>query len=387
MKVSKSSSTSATSTTTIEAAKFSLVNALKKYLQKALREAGAQMSDTDSTMNEDGSVTHKLTFMYTPEGADEPIEVEFYVNGKPVNEEKEYVDLSFIYPDLKTDPTGETVKKEMNKYRNVRNTHNEIMKRCQKMIDEVFDVDTLEDVPDNLEVFSSTSSDKMMKFTLNKTKSGIKSSDYKVELTNIFANYEPTEVYDDINMIVTTEEFLDPVEFDKPVSYGIVVGDDAYEVHPLPYFEDAKFVGDYKKLSYEVILRQAYKFYFDCKYIEYTACGRDMMRIVDYTTSYTWRLQCVIDTISKLIIADKFELDYPIKTLRGLEPVAPEAPRTQSEFYWEDFCKTMYADVQDFVNVLRLCGSNLASEHENLVQEWIRSWVYELNYVLTRSME
>lgn len=371
---------------TIEAAKFSLINAIQKYLEKALREAGIVMNGKDSKKNSDGSITHKLTFMYKPEGADEDIEVEFYVNGKPTDSSKEYVDLSFMYPDFKADSSGQTIKKELNKYTNVPNKSSDIVRKCQQLIDEVFDVDIIEDMPDDLAISSIvTSSDKVLKFTLTKQKSSVVGSDYKIKLNNIFANYSTPDVLADINAIASDNDFIDQLTYDIPTMYGVAILDDGYDVEPISELDDAQFVDEYRSIAYEAILNQAYKFYYDCKYLEYTACGRDMSKIQMYTETYVWRLQEIIDIISKLIVSNKFKLSHPIERIKN-DSCIPETLESYSDLnYWYNFIECMKKDTQDFLDVLTLYASNVSPETESMIQEWIRTWAYELNYVLTRS--
>ena len=391
MKVSKnrSQSVSASADRTIEAAipgltGFSILDSLQRYLMKAFKEAGVTLRGTNSKKNSDGSVTHKLTFMYQPNQETDPVEVEFYVNGKPTDKSKEFVDLSFMYPDLKVDESGRKVKKEIDKYTDVPNKHKDILKKCQQMLNEVFQIDTIEDLPANLAATEDImQSEKFLKFTLNKKKTDVIGSDYKMELRNIFANYAPSEVYTDINQIASDDDFLGQLDFEGPESYGVVITDDGYDVTTLASFNDASFTDGYKQAAYNAILDQAYKFYYDCKYVEYLACGRDMSKIIDYTLNYTWRLQEVIDTISKSIVATNLDLIHPLERFCNITTEA--TIKQESCFFWEGFCTYMTTNVQEFVNVLRLCSSNLPKEEELMIQSWIRSWLYELNYVLTRS--
>ena len=252
------------------------------------------------------------------------------------------------------------------------------------MLNEVFPIDTIEDLPANLAATEDImQSEKFLKFTLNKKKTDVIGSDYKMELRNIFANYAPSEVYTDINQIASDDDFLGQLDFEGPESYGVVITDDGYDVTPLASFNDASFTDGYKQAAYNAILDQAYKFYYDCKYVEYLACGRDMSKIIDYTLNYTWRLQEVIDTISKSIVATNLDLIHPLERFCNITTEA--TIKQESCFFWEGFCAYMTTNVQEFVNVLRLCSSNLPKEEELMIQSWIRSWLYELNYVLTRS--
>ena len=371
---------------TIESAKgFSLVDAIRKYLEKALRDAGVKMNGKDSKKNSDGSTTYKLTFMYTPDGAEESVEIEFYVNGKPTDKNKEYVDLSFMYPDFKTDKSGKTLKKDIDKYTNVPNKTKDILKKCQQLIDEVFGVDTIEDVPDSLEASELiTSSEKMMKFTMKKTKSSVTGSQYKIELRNIFANYSPVEALADINTIAGDDTFINQLEYDSPIMYGVAVLDDGYDVETLKGLDDNEFEQDYKAVAYDAILNQAYKFYFDCKHVYYTACGRDMSKIQSYVENYIWRLQEIIDTISKLVVADKLTLLHPIDRIRCSDCIDYVAEENQLNF-WDDFTKSMSYNIKDMVDVLTLYASNLSKEDESVVLSWIRTWKYDLTYILERS--
>lgn len=114
---------------------------LYNYLQDAIH---------DPTINNfnDGSVTHVLSFIYISEEGNEH-ELEFRINCRPIDKNKDFVNISFEYPDP-DDPLGGEKKVFEDKFVAVPNRNDVIVKKCQKFLSEVFDVDSIENLPENL---------------------------------------------------------------------------------------------------------------------------------------------------------------------------------------------------------------------------------------------
>ena len=370
-----------------------ILNIVKRYLFKAFKEAGLTLDEGKSKQNDDGSITHKMTFIYQPTEEDEKKEFVFYVNGLPTDEDKKYVDLSFKYPDLKADPSGKTMKEEMDRYKNVPNTNEEILKRIQYTLDQAVGVDTLEDVPENLTSAeeSSTSvvdidSCKLLNFTVNKVSAATRVG-YKLQFSNICANYSPSDIKADINSIAGDADFVNDLKSGHPTSFGVLVTDDDYNIEEfdeqsLQNLQDSAIQLEYIDIAYNNILDQAYKLYCDSKFFCYTACGSDREKIMSFSDNFSWKLQNIIDTMSRRLVEHKLFLENPFGQIR--RSTNPTIYNNQNP-KWEDFETVMCQDIQELVLVMTLYSSNLPKDEEAEVLEWIRSWNSELNYNLQRS--
>lgn len=368
-----------------------ILKALKKYLLQSLREAGLVLNDGKSRRNSDGSITHKMTFMYQPTEEDPKKEFIFYVNGKPSGENNDLVDLSFKYPDLENDPSGTKMKEEIDRYTDVPNKSSEIMKRCQWVLDEAIGVDTIESFPENLEASFNPDSNslniddcRILNFTVKKVSA---TAGYKLKFSNIYANYSPLSVKDDIDKISGDVEFIDSLNMNTPTQFGVLVTDDDYNLDVLndvAVSEIDNEHAEYIDIAFNSILDQAYKLLFDAKFFSYVACGTDRDKIISLADSYTWRIESLIDSISKLIVEHKVFLDNPFSQIRR-----SSVPTIYNNQYpkWDDFETVLCQDIQELVSVMTLFSSNFDKSEESQILEWIRSWTSEMNYNLYRSSE
>ena len=365
-----------------------LLNALKKYLMDAFKEAGLELKGSKSKTNPDGSITHKMTFLWEtdevdPDSEDKKIykEFDFYVNGKPTDDTKKFVDLSFKYPDLKSDPSGDTMKEEIDKYLDVPNTNADIIKKCQQMLNSVLDVDTIESFPDDLTASEDTSNYKLLKFDVNKVTASV--TGYKLRFSKIYANYSPIEVRSDIDVISGDSEFLESLTPNQSSSFGVLITDDTYDLDELNEFDTSdQAEAEYIDIACNAILDQAYKFYCDSKFFSYVACGSDKDRVISLADSYCWRIQNIIDSVSRKLVEHRIYLDNPCSQIK--RSMFPAICNNQSP-HWKDFETVMCEDIQDLLQVLTLYASNFPRDEEVEVQEWIRSWTSEMNYNLLRS--
>ncbi len=337
----------------------------------------------DSVMNDDGSVTHKLSFMYTQDNG-EDIEVEFYVNGKPADEKKEYVDLSFKYPDP-DDPTSKNYLEEIDAFKKTKNTQDNIVEKCQKFIKDKYDVDTLELLPEDLTANHSIVSTKSMKLTLQKIQSTI---GYDIELQHIQASYLPSDVLADVNTLVADDSFVDEIPFEGPVTYDIVVTDNDIAISDSIVEDFDQYALECKQNSYDNILSAAWLWYLDAKACMYTACGCQLDVIQRYASQYSWQANDIIDVVSKmgLELGEGLEFLHPISIVTKLAyRGALDRPGCTQLTYWDEFIEKMKDDIQVLIDTLELYSCNLEKDKEIQLQNYIRMLNYELNYNLARS--
>ena len=225
----------------------SLLTAIKNYLLEAFKEAGLEVDYTKGKKNKDGSITYKLKFkkyLNPEEESDNPEfqEFEYYVNGKPTDDSKKAIDLSFMYPDFKSDPSGKKMKEEIDLYTNVPNKEGEILK---KVHDFLYDYiapyigagegeDSNVDFTASIDPASALDNYKLLNFTVDKVAA---SAGYKLKFSKIYANYSPEEVKCDIDAIAGDSEFLQSLVPNTPSQFGVLITDDDYNVEEFKEFE------------------------------------------------------------------------------------------------------------------------------------------------------
>ena len=373
----------------------SLLTAIKNYLLEAFKEAGLEVDYTKGKKNKDGSITYKLKFkkyLNPEEESDNPEfqEFEYYVNGKPTDDSKKAIDLSFMYPDFKSDPSGKKMKEEIDLYTNVPNKEGEILK---KVHDFLYDYiapyigagegeDSNVDFTASIDPASALDNYKLLNFTVDKVAA---SAGYKLKFSKIYANYSPEEVKCDIDAIAGDSEFLQSLVPNTPSQFGVLITDDDYNVEEFKEFEASdQALAEYIDIACNAILDQAYKLYCDSKFFSYAACGSDRERIMSLADSYGWRIQTIIDEMSRRLIEHGVYLYNPCAQIRRSQ--FPAVCENQCP-HWGDFETVMREDIQDLLSVLNLYASNFPKDEEAQILEWIRSWTSELNYNLVRSSE
>ena len=362
--------------------KFSLTNVIKKYFRRVFKELGVKLKEERSKRNSDGSITHTLTFMYTTDNGDK--ELDFYMNAKPTDKSNTTVDLSFMYPDLAADPSGQKMKKSIDEYTDVPNEHDAIMKKCQQFLDNVFQWDSFEDVPKDLSVKPKDvfSSEKILKFDINHTKSN------KIKLSKIYANYDPTEAVVDINTIISDSEFVNSIVKDDSPTYGALVSADGYDIQNIPNFDDTSCQADYLQLAYFMILKHVYKLYFLCKHCKYTACGVYMDKVCAYAEGFEFYLNEMIDMLNRRMIADAntdARIDYIPPIVEIQLSVVWDSAVIPEAVSWGEFLTLMNNEIHELVSILSLYVNNFSREKKMEILEWIRKWTYDLDYTLTQA--
>lgn len=373
-----------------------LLNAIKNYLleafKEAFKEAKLDVEYAKGKKNEDGSITYKLKFKRYINTEDESDntkseEFDYYVNGKPTDESKEYVDLSFLYPDFRSDPSGKKMKEVLDLYTNVPNKESKILEKVHDFVNDYVapyvvsgEVNFDEDLAASIDLSYGFDNHKLLNFTIDKVAA---SAGYKLKFSKIYANYSPIDVKLDIDAIAGDSEFLDSLVPNVPTEFGVLITDDDYNIEEMKNIETSdQALAEYIDIACNSILDQAYKFYCDSKFFSYAACGADRERIISLADSYGWRIQTIIDEMSKRLIEHGVYLYNPCSQIRRSQ--FPAVCENQCP-HWGDFETVMREDIQDMLTVFTLYASNFPKDEESQILEWIRSWTSELNYNLARS--
>lgn len=327
--------------------------------------------------SEDGSYTRDLSCIKVMDDGEE-VEIKFKLKVTPTNAAKEFVNLGFVYPDPNNLEGKQLVANP--KYKNVDNKDAEIIEYCKKFTKEVYDVDTLEQMPDTLVASQDIAPDaKMLKATFKKIKS---SKGYDIQMTNIFANYQPAEVLIDLAALKDDGEFVDSLPIGEPASYSILPTDDCLEISELPIEDQADYYEECTVNSYETVLKAAYKLYFDLEYSNFTAAGAEMMNIINLAENFNWRVRELIGTVSKMIIEDNLVLKHPVDLIHEID-ICCQSQETK----WDSFISIIRYDVECLVSSMLLYKNNISPAKKEQFNTYIRSWEYELNYTLNQAQK
>ena len=341
---------------------------------------------------------HKMSFIYTTDAGDET-EVEFRMAAIPEQDSKETVSISFEYPNPATMKSDDLLAAN-NKYTGIPNKQDKIIRKVQDFLRSTYNVDSIEQMPESVVASSDVDYDsdsviqefttkggpvdpmKNMKLSFQKVKS---STGYDIRLTSIMANYDPQAALVDLDLIVKDNEFVKSLPVDSIASYEVQVDDDSLDIKPIETEEESleEYYLNCRSAGLNAILDAAYILFLDNQFMSYSAAGPMMSEIQNYACNYGWKVQEIIDSASKMMLAEHLDhLENPARRIRRIDDSL-----LQPDFlpvFWKDYCIEMTRDIQRLVDAIRLYACNFSEDIQQTMQNWIRSWCYEIDYVLFR---
>lgn len=373
----------------VQASKFSIIDLFKKYFNQTLEDIGLRSSKREgrSVKNQDGSVTHEMYFVFTSPVTGKSYEVPIYINGKPTDDTKQTLSLSYKYVKPEDLLNGTLPKNDSDwaikeNAATIYNTREDLSEAFSSFVEHTyadafkgFKTKLSEDVESNQSITGS----RKMKITLKKVKAG---TGYDIQLSNVQASYDAADVLSDLTKLVENDEFINELEYDNPVSYDVTVSEDAFDVAEGLDVETDEYYRSCRELSYRAILDAAYVLDLDNQYMNYIASGSRMGDIQNYSTNYSWRVQEIIDSVSQMVLEEKFLLEHPINRIKRIDSSTYHSECGFVE--WGEFTLTMIRDIQALISCLTLYSCNLSPDKQNLIQSWIRNWSHEIDYVLVR---
>lgn len=106
------------------------------------------LTDSSPKKPVNNSLTKSLSFIHTDDEGNEK-EVTLYINVQPIDINKEFVNLSFKYPNPE-DMASKDLLLAVDKYKAVANRQDSIVKKIQDFLDKTYGVDSIENLPDKL---------------------------------------------------------------------------------------------------------------------------------------------------------------------------------------------------------------------------------------------
>lgn len=342
--------------------------------------------DDNSVDNDNSKYIHELSFILVNPENQENEEISFKMAAIPEDATKETVSLSFEYPDPK-DIHSPNLLHANNKYRDVKNDKDEILKKCQDFVivtyKQDYGVDSLYSIPDVLTAnvsIASVKGCKQIRLTLEKA---LADKGYDIRLSKVTASYDPTSVIEDLNSIAKDKEFVDSLEYDQPTMFSVTVNDDDFDIEQMSEYDQDEYFRNCRETSYNAILDAAYQFLLDNQYLSFIAGGSRMDTTQNYAMNYDWRIQEIIDITSKMVVEEGFILEHPVKRIKRINDSFIQQELKSASF--NDFRIKILSDAQLLVDTLTLYSCNLSPDKQIQLQGWLRTWNHEIDYVLART--
>ena len=189
------------------------------------------------------------------------------------------------------------------------------------------------------------------------------------KMTAIKANYDYSEVLDDIDEIINQSEFIQALP-EVPTSYAIDVDDDGFDIEPC---EECIECDPCASLC--EVFKAGIRAYRNLYIIHWMSYGNDMMKLHLLAEDMYEELIKEIDTIGELLVEKQGtvpQLDFPC------DYVAVQNYDFQTGLDYIQPLINMYIDCIDFA----YCNQD--SDVQSTLDEWLRYWKKQLNYFVGR---
>ena len=200
---------------------------------------------------------------------------------------------------------------------------------------------------------------RQIKVTLKKIQG---STDF--DLLGLQSNYNPMETLDDLDDIISQEEFIDALTED-PQTFAVVVDDDGYDIEQCETCEIDPCA------SLCEVFKAGIRAYRNLYILHWMSHGNDMMKLHLLTEDMYKELIEEIDTIGELLVEKQGtvpQLDFPCDYV----------PVQQYDFQTGlDQIKSL---IQMYIDCIDYAYPNQTSDVQSTLDEWIRYWNKQLNY-------
>ena len=191
------------------------------------------------------------------------------------------------------------------------------------------------------------------------------------ELLGLQSNYDPAETLDDLDDIISQDEFILALP-EEAQSYNIGVDDDGYDIEPCEECEISCGEG----LSH--IMQSGIKFYRNLYILHWMARGNDMMKLHELSQTMYEELIEEIDTLGELmvekcgtVISPSFGCDY--LEIRNYE--------------FQEGLDIIVNYIQEYLDMIDYAYPNQTSDVQSVFDEWIRYWNKQMKYFVGRQEE
>lgn len=191
-----------------------------------------------------------------------------------------------------------------------------------------------------------------------------------INLTAINANYNATEALDDLDAVLSDDDFVELIT-EKPASFDIVEVDDEYDVQPADAVDTSK--------TFEIMLQSCVNTYHNLQTIHWGSKGNKFKELHSFIETLIWDTQSNVDTIAEWcveytgVVPNVLTYQYtPIATVQGFD--------FQTGI---DIAKKL---IEDYISVLECYYVNVEHDVQSVMDDWIRNLKQKSNYFMERAL-
>lgn len=191
----------------------------------------------------------------------------------------------------------------------------------------------------------------------------------EIKLTAVTANYNPSEVLDDLEEILDQDDFIDVLTED-PQTFAIDVDDDGFDIEPCDECMSADPCATLCEV-FKAGIRAYRNFYI----IHWMSSGNDMMKLHLLAEEMYGELIQEIDIIGELLVEKQGtvpQLDFPCDYV----PV--------QDYDFQTGLTEIKPLIQMYIDCIDLAYLNQDSYVQSQMDEWLAYWNKQLNYFVER---
>lgn len=191
----------------------------------------------------------------------------------------------------------------------------------------------------------------------------------EIKMTAIKANYNPSNVLNDMEELLEQDEFIDTLT-EEPQTYTINIDDDGFDIDRCEGCQECdpcESLGE--------ALKAAIQAYRNLYIVHWLSSGNDMMKTHLLAEEMYGQLIQEIDTLGELMVE---------KCGTIIDPNFPCEYIEVKPFEFQESLDVIKSLIQPYIDAIDFAYCNQDSDVQSVFDEWLRYWKKQLNYFVER---
>lgn len=211
---------------------------------------------------------------------------------------------------------------------------------------------------------SNANSSKRLQVTLQKV---VSSDSIDVRLTAINSNYNVKASMDDLDSLLSDDDFIEQLPED-PISYEIIDEDDVYDVSPIDSVDTSN--------SIHQMLGSAVLLWSNMKKLMWNSYGLDMQEVQCKIQSYMYSIESDIDMFGMLCVEMYQKAPNPLDVVPDYNHTSAKAGYNKELAYMY-----LYDEILTYVSVLDMYYVNFPHDVQAELDRMVRCWKREADLI------
>lgn len=280
------------------------------------------------------------------------------------------------------DASGNEVKRQKVKIKNVKNHRPEVAAQVEDMLAEGWDIvnpkydyeNDDNEVTDVIDVENTGNEIVRTSRKLNVTLQRVCSAEEdSIHLVRVYGNYAEKEMQSNLETLLDNAEMLAQIT-EEPTSFEVTDNGDELDVNPVEMSETECI-----SASLNNILSCAFQTLHNLQAIHWNAKGDRFEDIHMSTESYIWNIRNQIDTLAELCVELTGSVLHPAVLCSS-----DASFNTQCGFEDQEALNMIHSDMSLYIYCLEFYLPNFTSDVQNIMNIWIRDMKHLTDYTLSR---